>query len=93
MFRGGLYAPVSTQDQQTLPMQNRAMREYDARREVGSGGMQRETRERLLEAARHREINVVPVWRLDRWDPSVMHLLATLHPITGASRRRFRLPR
>jgi hypothetical protein len=32
MFRAGLYAHVSTHDQQTLPMQNRAMREYAARR-------------------------------------------------------------
>ena len=32
MVRAGLYARVSTQDQQTLPMQNREMREYAARR-------------------------------------------------------------
>ena len=31
-FAPGLYARVSTYDQQTLPMQNRAMREYAARR-------------------------------------------------------------
>jgi predicted site-specific integrase-resolvase len=46
MLRVGLYARVSTNDQQTLPMQNRAMREYATRRgwtialqvrEVGSG--------------------------------------------------------
>ena len=51
MFRAGLYARVSTNDQQTLPMQSRAMREYAARRgwtiamqvrEVGSGAAQRE---------------------------------------------------
>jgi hypothetical protein len=30
MILAGLYARVSTQDQQTLPMQNRAMREYAA---------------------------------------------------------------
>jgi hypothetical protein len=30
MFRVGLYARVSTNDQQTLPMQSRAMREYAA---------------------------------------------------------------
>ena len=51
MVRAGLYARVSTQDQQTLPMQNRAMREYAARRgwtiamqvkEVGSGAAQRQ---------------------------------------------------
>jgi DNA invertase Pin-like site-specific DNA recombinase len=32
MFRAGLYARVSTSDQQTLAMQNRALREYAARR-------------------------------------------------------------
>ena len=32
MFRAGLYARVSTNDQQTLAMQNLAMREYAARR-------------------------------------------------------------
>jgi hypothetical protein len=30
--RAGLYARVSTHDQQTLPLQDRAMREYAARR-------------------------------------------------------------
>ena len=90
MFRAGLYARVSTNDQQTLAMQNRAMREYAARRgwmialqvrEVGSGAAQREARERLLEAARRREIDVVLVWRLDRWGRSVTDLLATLQEL------------
>ncbi len=76
MFRVGLYARVSTTDQQTLAMQNRAMREYAARRgwtialqvrEVNSGAARREAREKLLEAARRREIDLVLVWRLDRW--------------------------
>jgi hypothetical protein len=61
MFRVYLYARVSTNDQQTLPCKNRAMREYAARRgwtitmqvrEVGSGAAQRESREKLPEAAR-----------------------------------------
>jgi putative DNA-invertase from lambdoid prophage Rac len=90
MFRAGLYARVSTHDQQTLPMQNRAMREHAARRgwtiamqvhEVGSGATQREAREKLLEAARRREIDVVLVWRLDRWGRSVTDLLATLQEL------------
>jgi hypothetical protein len=90
MFRVGLYARVSTNDQQTLPMQNRAMREYAARRgwtvalqvrEVGSSAAKREARERLLEAARRREIDVVLVWRLDRWGRSVTDLLATLQEL------------
>jgi DNA invertase Pin-like site-specific DNA recombinase len=87
MFRVGLYARVSTIDQQTLPMQNRTMREYVARRgwtivmqvrEVGSGAAQREAREKLLEAARRREIDVVLVWRLDRWGRSLADLVVTL---------------
>jgi putative DNA-invertase from lambdoid prophage Rac len=90
MLRAGLYARVSTNDQQTLPMQNRTMREYAARRgwtivlqvrEVGSGAAKREARERLIEAARRREIDVVLVWRLDRWGRSVTDLLATLQEL------------
>ena len=87
MFRAGLYARVSTSDQQTIPLQIRALREYTVRRgwtialqvkEVGSGASQRQLREKLLEAARRREIDVVLVWRLDRWGRSVADLLATL---------------
>lgn len=90
MFRAGLYARVSTNDQQTLAMQNRAMREYTARRgwtialqvrEVNSGAARREAREKLLDAARRREIDVVLVWRLDRWGRSVTDLLATLQEL------------
>ena len=89
-FRAGLYARVSTQDQQTIPMQTRALREYANRRgwtialqvkEIGSGASQRERREQLLEAARRREIDVVLVWRLDRWGRSVTDLLATLQEL------------
>jgi len=42
--------------------------------EVGSGAAKREAREKLLEAARRREIDVVLVWRLDRWGRSVPDL-------------------
>jgi hypothetical protein len=41
----------------------------------------RERREALLEAARRREIDVVLVWRLDRWGRSVTDLLATLQEL------------
>src|SRR5579859_7672995 len=90
MFRVGLYARVSTNDQQTLAMQSRAMREYAARRgwtialqvrEVGSGAARREAREKVLEAARRRAIDLVLVWRLDRWGRSVTDLLAILQEL------------
>ena len=50
-------------------------------REVGSGATQRLAREKLLEAARRRQIDVVLVWRLDRWGRSVTDLLATLQEL------------
>ena len=50
-------------------------------REVGSGATKREAREKLLEAARRREIDVVLVWRLDRWGRSVTDLRATLQEL------------
>src|SRR6204780_3523287 len=90
MFRAGLYARVSRNDRQRLAMQNRAMREYAARRgwtitmqvrEVNSGAARREAREKLLEAARRREIDGVLVWRPGRWGRSVTDLLATLQEL------------
>jgi DNA invertase Pin-like site-specific DNA recombinase len=48
---------------------------------VGSGAVQRQAREKLLDAARRREIDVVLVWRLDRWGRSVTDLLATLQEL------------
>ena len=89
-LRVGLYARVSTLDQQTLPLQIRAMREYAFKRgwtivtqikEVGSGGAQRERREVLLAVARRREVDVVLVWRLDRWGRSVADLVSTLQEL------------
>ena len=90
VLRAGLYARVSTNDQQTLPMQIRALKEYVARRgwtiamqvrEIGSGAVERRAREQLLEAARRRDIDIVLVWRLDRWGRSVTDLLATLQEL------------
>jgi len=62
---------VSTHDQQTLSLQRRAMHDYVERRgwtiaievkEVGSGASVRELRQKLIEAARRRDIDVVIVW-------------------------------
>jgi len=92
LLRAGLYARVSTLDQQTLPMQMRALREYALKRgwtvveewkEVGSGAVARAMRQRLIDAARRRDIDVVLVWRLDRWGRSVADLVSTLQELTA----------
>jgi len=89
-LRVGLYARVSTHDQQTLPLQIHAMRDFAAKRnwtiaiqmkEVGSGAAHRERRATLIAAARRREIDVVLVWRLDRWGRSVADLVSTLQEL------------
>lgn len=91
-MRAALYARVSTHDQQTLGMQVEAMSAYINDRgwelarqakDVGSGTKDRPGRELLLQAARRREVDVVVVWRLDRWGRSVAGLIATLHELTG----------
>ena len=86
-MRAGIYARVSTHDQQTLPLQLKAMRQYVKQRkwklvqqikEVGSGAKQRPEREELLQAARRREVDAIVVWKLDRWGRSLPDLIATL---------------
>jgi len=66
------------------------MRQYAAKRgwtiatqikEVGSGAAQRELRQALLAVARRREVDVVLVWRLDRWGRSVADLVSTLQEL------------
>ena len=72
-------------------MQLQAMRAYAGRKgwtialtveEVGSGAKTRPRREELLRAARRREIDVIVVWRLDRWGRSLVDLIATLEELT-----------
>src|SRR5450631_3470404 len=89
-FVSGFMRGSPRNDQQTLPLQMRAMREYAAKRgwtiavqvkEVGSGALAREQRQQLIDAARRREIDVVLVWRLDRWGRSLLDLVATLQEL------------
>lgn len=86
-----LYARVSTHDQQTLPMQMEAMRDYAKKRgwkitdeiqEIGSGSKIRSKREELLKQARRRQIDVIIVWRLDRWGRSVSDLIGSIRELT-----------
>src|SRR5947209_1454859 len=90
--RVGLYARVSTHDQQTLPLQLSAMREHAERRgwvvvldveDVGSGVRERLKRDDLMRAARRRELDLILVWRLDRWGRSLVDLVTTLQELTA----------
>jgi DNA invertase Pin-like site-specific DNA recombinase len=90
-MRVAIYARVSTHDQQTLGLQPEAMATYIKNRgwvvtrqieDIGSGSKERPGRESLLMAARRREIDVIVVWRLDRWGRSVADLMTTLRDLT-----------
>lgn len=86
-LRVALYARVSTHEQQTLPLQITALRQYVKQRgwsiveqikEIGSGSQQRPKREQLMKLARQQQIDVILVWRLDRWGRSVADLAVNL---------------
>lgn len=90
-MEAALYARVSTTDQQTLPMQLETMREFAAKRgwkvkheieEIGSGAKTRPKREELLKLARRRKVDVIIVWRLDRWGRSLADLIVSLRELT-----------
>ena len=89
-MRVGIYARVSTIEQQTLPMQLEQMRDYIKNRnwilttevqEVGSGAKTRPKREELLKMARRREIDAILVWKLDRFGRSLADLVTNLHEL------------
>src|ERR687898_1475275 len=88
-LRAGLYARVSTEDRGQDPeTQLRPLREYAERRGFGVAGEyvdrasgtteQRPQYQRLLEAARKRELDVVLVWRYDRFARSTRALVNAL---------------
>ena len=74
-------------------MQLAAMRDYARKRgwdvvvevkDVGSGAVLRQKREELLAAARRRDIDLVVVWRLDRWGRSLVDLVNTLQELVSS---------
>ena len=89
-MRVGLYARVSTHDQQTLPMQLEQMKEYIKNRkwklavefqEIGSGAKTRPKREELLKMARRCEIDAMLVWKLARFGRSLVDLVTSLNEL------------
>jgi putative DNA-invertase from lambdoid prophage Rac len=92
-MRAGLYARVSSADQQTLPMQIAAMKEYAERRgwevsisvqDIGSGAKERPKHQELLKMAKRGKIEVVLVWRLDRWGRSLHDVVTSLQELIHA---------
>ena len=90
-MRTALYARVSTKDQQTLPMQMKAMREYAKNRqwrvvkeikEIGSGAdNNRPEREKLIKLAKQRNLDAVVVWKFDRWGRSMTDFVLTVNDL------------
>jgi DNA invertase Pin-like site-specific DNA recombinase len=88
----GIYARVSTQEQQTLPLQIKDLREYAKRRkwkveveitDIASGAKSRPKREELLKLARQKRIDCILVWRLDRFGRSLADLILTLNELNS----------
>ena len=52
-------------------------------KDVGSGATLRQKREDLSAAARRRDIDLVVVWRLDRWGRSLVDLVNTLQELVS----------
>lgn len=82
------YARISTRDQHSIPMQLAAIRQYAQLRgwkivaeieEAESGKKSdRAGRERIMRLARSGHIDVVLVWKLNRWGRSTADLLMSL---------------
>lgn len=89
-MKAALYARVSKSEQQTLPMQIKEMTSYAQKRgwkiekqvaEIGSGAKERKKREELLKEARRRSVDVIVVWKLDRWGRSLPDLVNSLQEL------------
>lgn len=92
-MKAGIYARVSTHEQHTLNMQIETMKKYAKARgwqieteisEIGSGAKDtRPKREELINQAKRRQIDVIVVWKLDRWGRSVNDLFHTLNELSS----------
>jgi DNA invertase Pin-like site-specific DNA recombinase len=87
-MRAAIYARVSTQDQNTLALQIKALKKYAKQRQwtiaievqdIRSGAVEWKKRDQIVKVARSREIDAVIVWKLDRWGRSLPDLVSTLN--------------
>jgi putative DNA-invertase from lambdoid prophage Rac len=91
-MRAGLYAWVSTDEEATLSLQNNALLASVAARgwtvicqieDIGSEAEEHPQRAELMKLARGRALDVVVVWRLDRWSSSMADLVQTLQELNA----------
>jgi DNA invertase Pin-like site-specific DNA recombinase len=94
-IRGALYARCSTHDKGQDPeLQLAPLREYCQRRGLTITGKyvdngisgtkdRRPQLDRLMEAARKRQIDLILVWKLDRFGRSLKQLVVTLEELSG----------
>lgn len=85
-----IYARVSTHDQKTLPIQIRKCSEYARSRgwkidqkvrEIGSGAKEKPLQKELIKDCRRRKVDIVIVWKLDRWGRSVSDIVSSLREL------------
>jgi putative DNA-invertase from lambdoid prophage Rac len=91
-MRAGLYAWVSTDEEATLSLQSDALLASVAARgwtaicqieDIGSEAEEHPRRAELMKLARGRALDVVVVWRLDRWSYSMADLVQTLQELNA----------
>jgi len=89
-MRVAIYARVSTHDQKTIKMQIKHCQDYARSRnwnvskvvqDIASGAKQRPKRDDILKLARKREIDVILVWKLDRWGRSTSDVVSSLEEL------------
>lgn len=92
-MKAALYARVSTVDKQDPEMQLRALREYCGARGIDIAGEyvdrtsgvkdRRALLDQLMDAARKRKIDMIAVWKLDRFGRSLKHLVTSLDELNN----------
>src|SRR6185437_2923757 len=89
-MRAGLYAWVSSEEEPTWSRQHETLRAYVAARGwtavcqiqvIGSEAVEHPQRAELMKLARCRALDVVVVWRLDRWGCSIGDLVRTFQQL------------
>lgn len=89
-MRAAIYARVSTNDQNTIPMQIKKCQEYANSRkwiitnivkDIASGAKSRPQRNNIIKLARKKEIDTIIVWKLDRWGRSASDVVSSLEEL------------